>query len=220
MTTKTEFTQEEWEALQKGVTGAGFLMAVSDRSFFDSFKEAGALARHLSEARKSASSELIRELAEARGTGFGLTSSPDEIESETLGALRNAMQVLETKAPEEVDAYRSFVLEVAESVKRPRANRSRRSGRRWAPSLLPTQADCVQVVLDDLVGPHGQIVPVVVLGVEVAAGKPVEAPGRERAHEPRRKFGGRPGRVVAEVFRHPRPHEARADREDRDAVSL
>ena len=91
MTTKTEFTQEEWEALQKGVTGAGFLMAVSDRSFFDSFKEAGALARHLSEARKSASSELIRELAEARGTGFGLTSSPDEIESETLGALRDAM---------------------------------------------------------------------------------------------------------------------------------
>jgi hypothetical protein len=116
MTTKTEFTQEEWEALQKGVTGAGFLMAVSDRSFFDSFKEAGALARHLSEARKSASSELVRELAEARGTGFGLTSSPDEIESETLGALRKAMQVLETKAPEEVDAYRSFVLEVAESV--------------------------------------------------------------------------------------------------------
>ena len=81
MTTKTEFTQEEWEALQKGVTGAGFLMAVSDRSFFDSFKEAGALARHLADARKSGSSELIRELAETRSTGFGLTSSPDEIES-------------------------------------------------------------------------------------------------------------------------------------------
>jgi hypothetical protein len=116
MTTKTEFTQEEWEALQKGVTGAGFLMAVSDRSFFDSFKEAGALARHLADARKSGSSELIRELAETRGTGFGLTSSPAEIESETLGALRKAMQVLEAKAPEEADAYRSFVLEVAESV--------------------------------------------------------------------------------------------------------
>jgi len=116
MTTKTEFTQEEWEALQKGVTGAGFLMAVSDRSFFDSFKEAGALARHLADARKSGSSELIRELGETRGTGFGLTSSPAEIESETLEALRKAMQVLEAKAPEEADAYRSFVLEVAESV--------------------------------------------------------------------------------------------------------
>jgi hypothetical protein len=116
MTTKTEFTQEEWEALQKGVTGAGFLMAVSDRSFFDSFKEAGALARHLADARKSGSSELIRELAETRGTGFGFTSSPVEIESETLEALRKAMQVLEANAPEESDAYRSFVLEVAESV--------------------------------------------------------------------------------------------------------
>jgi hypothetical protein len=116
MTTKTEFTQEEWEALQKGVTGAGFLMAVSDRSFFDSFKEAGALARHLAEARKGGSSELIRELAETRGTGFGLTSSPDEIESETLEALRKAMQVLDEKAPEEAAAYRSFVLEIAESV--------------------------------------------------------------------------------------------------------
>ena len=116
MTTKTEFTQEEWEALQKGVTGAGFLMAVSDRSFFDSFKEAGALARHLAEARKGGSSELIRELAETRSTGFGLTSSPDEIESETLEALRKAVQVLDEKAPEEADAYRSFVLEIAESV--------------------------------------------------------------------------------------------------------
>jgi hypothetical protein len=116
MTTKADFTQEEWETLQKGVTGAGFLMAVSDRSFFDSFKEAGALARHLADARKSGSSELIRELAETRGTGFGLTSSPAEIESETLEALRQAMQVLEAKAPEEADAYRSFVLEVAESV--------------------------------------------------------------------------------------------------------
>jgi hypothetical protein len=116
MATKTDFSQEEWEALQKGVTGAGFLMAVSDRSFFDSFKEAGALARHLGEARQSGSSDLMRELAETRGTGFGLTDSPAEIESETLGALRKAIQALHAKAPEEVDAYRAFVLEVAESV--------------------------------------------------------------------------------------------------------
>jgi hypothetical protein len=116
MTTKTDFSGEEWEALQKGVTGAGFLMAVSDRSFFDSFKEAGALARHLGEARQSGSSELIREVAETRGTGFGLTDSPAEIESETLEALRKAVAALEAKAPEEVDAYRRFVLEVAESV--------------------------------------------------------------------------------------------------------
>ena len=116
MATKTDFSENEWETLHKGVTGAGFLVAVSDRGFFDTFKEAGALARHLREARESGSSELIRELAETRSTGFGITESPTEIETETLDALRNAIQTLQARAPDEVDAYRSFVLEVAESV--------------------------------------------------------------------------------------------------------
>jgi hypothetical protein len=116
MATKTDFTEQEWEAMHKGVTGAGLLMSVSDRSFFDSFKEAGAIARHLGEARRSGSSDLIRELAEERGTGFGVTSSPDDIERETVASLRTAVQALEAKAPEEADAYRAFVVEVAESV--------------------------------------------------------------------------------------------------------
>jgi hypothetical protein len=116
MTTKTDFTEQEWDALEKGVTGAGFLVAVADRSFFDSFKEAGALARHLAEARQSSSSELVRELAETRSTGFGLTASPQEIETDTLAALREARQTLEARAPDELDAYRGFVLDVAEAV--------------------------------------------------------------------------------------------------------
>jgi hypothetical protein len=116
MATKSDFTEQEWEAMHKGVTGAGLLMSVSDRSFFDSFKEAGALARHVGEARRSGSSDLIRELAQARGTGFGVTSSPDEVERETLESLRTAVQTLEAKAPEDAEAYRAFVLEVAESV--------------------------------------------------------------------------------------------------------
>ena len=116
MAGKAEFTEQEWETLHKGVTGAGLLVSVSDRSFFDSFKEAGALAKHVAGARKDSSSELVRELAETRGTGFGVTSSPAEIESETLEGLRSAVATLESKAPDEVDAYKSFVLDVAQSV--------------------------------------------------------------------------------------------------------
>ncbi len=116
MAGKADFTEQEWETLHKGVTGAGLLVSVSDRSFFDSFKEAGALAKHLAGARKDNSSQLGRELAETRGTGFGLTSSPDEIEAETLEALRSSVQTLESKAPDEVEAYKSFVLDVARSV--------------------------------------------------------------------------------------------------------
>ena len=118
MARKADFTEQEWETMQKGVTGAGMLVSISDRSFFDTFKEAGALARHIADARRDSTSEIVRELAETRGTGFGLTASPAEVESETLDALRSAVATLQAKAPEDVDAYRDFVLEVAESVAR------------------------------------------------------------------------------------------------------
>src|SRR5439155_6385698 len=38
MAKKADFTEQEWGTLQKGVMGAGVLVSVSDRSFFDSFK--------------------------------------------------------------------------------------------------------------------------------------------------------------------------------------
>jgi len=116
MAGKADFTEQEWETLHKGVTGAGLLVSVSDRGFFDSFKEVGALAKHLARARKDSSSQLVRGLAETRGTGFGVRSSPTEIESETLEALRASVATLESKAPDEVEAYKSFVLDVAQSV--------------------------------------------------------------------------------------------------------
>ena len=52
MAAKTDFTAEEWDALQKGVTGAGMLVSLADPGFFDNFKEVGALTKHLSEARE------------------------------------------------------------------------------------------------------------------------------------------------------------------------
>ena len=118
MASKGDFTEQEWETLHKGVTGAGLLVSTSDRGFFDTFKEAGALAKHLGEARKNASSDVVRELAQTGGTGFGLGTSPTELETETLQALRSAVSTLESKSPEDVGPYREFVLEVAESVGR------------------------------------------------------------------------------------------------------
>ena len=115
MAKKSDFTEQEWEQLRKGATGAGLLVSVSDRSFFDSFKEAGSLAKHLAGGR-SDTSELVRELAGERGSGFGVRSAPQEIESETVEALRGAVSTLQAKAPDEVEAYKSFVLEVAEAV--------------------------------------------------------------------------------------------------------
>ena len=116
MASKSDFTEQEWEQLQKGVVGSGLLVSLSDRGFFDTFKEAGALGKYVAQAKQKSSSELIRELADVRGTGFGLTSSPEEVERETLAALKSAKTTLQTKAPEELEPYRQFVVEVAQSV--------------------------------------------------------------------------------------------------------
>ena len=116
MAKKSDFTEQEWDALQKGVVGTGLLVSLADRGFFDTFKEAGALGKHVAQAKQGSQSELIRELADVRGGGFGLTSSPDKIEQETLSALQTAKTTLETKAPEDLQPYRDLVLQVAKSV--------------------------------------------------------------------------------------------------------
>jgi hypothetical protein len=70
MAGKADFTEEEWEQLRKGATGAGLLVSVSDRSFLDSLKEASSFAKFLLGSRES-ESQLGRELASEHGTGFG-----------------------------------------------------------------------------------------------------------------------------------------------------
>ena len=70
----------------------------------------------LGRQRESGASELIRELAHAKGTGFGFTDSPHEVETETLDALRSSVATLAAKASDEVSAYRELVLGVAMSV--------------------------------------------------------------------------------------------------------
>ena len=115
MAGKDDFTKDEWEELQKGVTGAGMLVSVSHRDFTDSFGEASSLAKDLGAHRES-ESQLVRELAATHGTGFGFTVSPNEVEEGTLGALAASMTLLTEKAPDELDAYRALVLDVANAV--------------------------------------------------------------------------------------------------------
>jgi uncharacterized heparinase superfamily protein len=116
MAGKADFTEAEWDDLHLGLTGAGMLVAVSDAGFFDSFKEAGTLAKHLAAAGESSPSELIRELAGTHGTGFGMTARPAEVEAKTVAALESAAAVLQAKAPDDLDAYRRLVVDLATSV--------------------------------------------------------------------------------------------------------
>ena len=102
--------------MQEGITGAGLFVALVDRGFFDSFKEANALAHHLRDAHEHNDSVLIRDLATGHERPFGMSSSPDEVEQSTVATIKQAVALLEAKSPEDLPAYRQLVLEVAQSV--------------------------------------------------------------------------------------------------------
>jgi hypothetical protein len=116
MATRTDFTEAEWQTLEKGVTGAAMLVALADPGFFDSFKETGAMAAYLADARQKSSSQLVRELAATHTRGFGLSTSPQELETGTLDALRSAVATLLAKAPDDNAAYGSLVIGIAQAV--------------------------------------------------------------------------------------------------------
>jgi len=115
MAGKADFDEQEWETLEKGVTGAGLLVAVSDKGFFDTFGEATTMAKHLA-AGSGSDSPLIRDLAHTRAHGFSMRSSPQEIEQQTVDGIRSATALIEQKSPADLDAYKAFVLDIAQSV--------------------------------------------------------------------------------------------------------
>jgi hypothetical protein len=112
MSGKADFTEDEWKVLQRGVTGAGMLVSTAHRDFTDSFGEASVVAKQLA-AHREDESQLVRELSGTHGTGFGLIASPNEVVEGTINALGAAVAVLGEKAPDELEAYRGLVLDVA-----------------------------------------------------------------------------------------------------------
>jgi hypothetical protein len=115
MATKADFTNEEWLALRKGVMGSAMLVSMSDRDFTDTFGEAGAMAKFLQQQKLTGATGLIRELAQ-EGSPFGVTTPPDRLRNETMDSLRASVATLSQKSPDDVDAYRQLVLELAGAV--------------------------------------------------------------------------------------------------------
>jgi hypothetical protein len=116
MATKADFSEAEWSALQKGLTGSAMLVSLADRDFTDTFGEVGAMTKFLQGQQLAGPSELIRELAKTHGTGFGVTTGPDRMRAETMASLETGLAALAAKAPDEVEGYRQLVLGVSQAV--------------------------------------------------------------------------------------------------------
>jgi len=117
MTTKADFTAEEWDTIAEGPTGAGLLVSTAQRG--GTFKETFSMAKAYTEARKEhGDSELLDELVNTKPeVDRTRHSSPAELREATLQRLRDAVALLEQKAtPEELEDYRGFVIALAERV--------------------------------------------------------------------------------------------------------
>ena len=117
MTGRADFTEEEWELLVEAPPTAGMMVAMAQRG--GTFRESFSIAKAYSEARgRHGSSELLDEIVTAKPEmDFERYASKEELDRELLQKLRDAVATVERKAtPEEAEAYRNFIVYLAERV--------------------------------------------------------------------------------------------------------
>ena len=125
MTGKTEFTLEEWELVLVGPPSAGLIVVTAQRGGV--FRETFAIGKVYAEARREhGASQLLDEIVGARyERDHTRYRSAKEMKRGGLQNLRDATALIEQKAtPEELAAYKRFVLTVADKV----ANAHREEG--------------------------------------------------------------------------------------------
>jgi hypothetical protein len=116
MTSKSAFNAEEWAVVAEAPALAALRVVAADRG--GTVRESLSLARAYGEARKRGGGGLLDEIV---STSPQLDPSrfknPDELGRQGSQRLREAVEIVErTATPEEVEEYRRFILDVADTV--------------------------------------------------------------------------------------------------------
>lgn len=117
MTTKGDFTEDEWELVRQGPPAAGMMVITAQRG--GTFRETYSMAKAYAEARKShGASELLDAIVSSKpDIDHKRYHSYDELKQHTLQLLRDVVAVLEGKATAaEIDDYKRFTAHLAERV--------------------------------------------------------------------------------------------------------
>ena len=118
MTTKADFNAEEWSKVVEGPLLAGMRVITAGRG--GTIRESLAMGRVYQEARaKHGDSELLDELVASPPSidQSRAQAAKGDMATAVTERLRAAIQTLEEKAtPEEVDAYKRFVMSVAQAA--------------------------------------------------------------------------------------------------------
>jgi hypothetical protein len=118
VTTKADFNAEDWSTVVDGPLYAGLRMLAADRG--GTLRESMAMSRVYQEARaKQGASPLLDELIKSPPAidPERLKEAGGDLSALTTEHLRKAISVLESTATaEETDAYKTFVMTVAQAV--------------------------------------------------------------------------------------------------------
>lgn len=118
MATKDAFTAEEWQALQMASTDTIMYLSLVDPGFWDSFKEVGHAGRFVASQVSEAPSLLIRDLAHDARAKYDKEDKPNpsNLETPTLAHVTAAVAIVAEKAPEDLAAFKAFILGLADSI--------------------------------------------------------------------------------------------------------
>jgi hypothetical protein len=117
MTSKSDFTDEQWKLILEAPPTAGMIVVTAQHGGM--FRETIAMAKAYAEARQQhGESELLDEIVAAKPqrdhTHF---HSAEEFKQHGLQELRDAVALLQSKASsQEVDEYRRFIVTLCQKV--------------------------------------------------------------------------------------------------------
>ena len=119
MTKKSDFNAEEWSLVLEGPPVAGMTVMAAERG--GTLRESVSMGKTYAEARQAqGAGELLDEIV-AANPEFDRQRfrSAEDLKAQGPRRLTEAVQLLDQKAtPQEVDAYKSFILDLADRVAR------------------------------------------------------------------------------------------------------
>ena len=125
MTKKADFNAEEWQTVVEGPLLAGMRIVLADRGGV--IRESLALGKAYQDARgRQGESELLDELVSSPPSlDPGAMQKGADMEQHATTGIREAVEIVNAKAtPEEAEAYKQFILAIADTV----ANASKEGG--------------------------------------------------------------------------------------------
>lgn len=116
MTAKADFNAEEWERIAAGPALAGLILVTAQRG--GTLRESLAIGKAFAEAAREHGSDLIGEIARGKPTVNPREfSSAEDLRTRGISQITEAVGIVDAKCDtEELEAYRAFALNVAQSA--------------------------------------------------------------------------------------------------------